>query len=106
MNTLDKLDRMIRQLAERIKLQNTLDKLDHCTGQLQKMVESRDTKQSDLLKSQHVNIVRSDDVDDSRVVKNIYVPSEIIVDTLVDPSKSILNEIHISSKILAMLWIH
>jgi len=95
MNNLDKLDRMIWQLRERIELQNTLDKLDHYIRQLWKRVESRDTKQNDLSKSQHVNITPRD-VDDSRVVGDVYIPFEItsvVDDTLVDPSTTILNEI-------------
>ena len=51
MNNLDKLDRMIRQLWERIELQNTLDKLDQYIGHLWERVESRDTRaQNDLSK--------------------------------------------------------
>jgi len=30
-------------------------------------------------KSRHVNIVPSDDVDDSKVVKNVYVPSRLLM---------------------------
>ena len=43
----------------------------------------------------------SDDVDDSRVVGDIYIPSKIISvvdDTLVDFSTLILNEVHVSSE--------
>ena len=44
-------------------------------------------------------ILPSDDVDDSRVVEDVYVPFEIIsvVDnTLVDPSTPTLDEVYIS----------
>ena len=95
MNNLDKLDSMIWQLRERIKLQNMLDKLDHYIRQLQKRIESRDTKQNDLSKSQHVNIAPSN-VDDSRVVEDVYFSfgiTSVVDDTLVDPSTTILNEI-------------
>ena len=46
-------------------------------------------------------MVFSDDVDDSRAIVNVYVPSEIISvveDTLVDFSIPILDEVHISSE--------
>lgn len=45
----------------------------------------------------HVNIVYSDDVDDSMVVEDVYVSSEItsvVEDILVDSSAPILNEVH------------
>jgi len=48
--------------------------------------------------NRHVNIVRSDDVDDSKVVENVYVPFEIISvieNTLVDSSPPILDEVHV-----------
>ena len=41
------------------------------------------------------------DVDDSRVVEDVYVPSEItsvVDDTLIHFSTPILNEIHVSSE--------
>jgi len=49
-------------------------------------------------KSRHVNVVPSDDVDDSRVVEDVYGSFEItsVVDTLCDFSTPILDEIHIS----------
>ena len=43
----------------------------------------------------------SDDVDDSRIVDDVYVPSEItsvVFDTLVDSSTLILDEVHASSE--------
>jgi len=57
-------------------------------------------------KSRHVNIVSSDDVDDSRVVEDIYVLSEInsvIEHTLVDFSSLILDEVHVSSDVDALV---
>ena len=50
-------------------------------------------------KSRHVNIVPSDDVDISKVVKNIHVHFEIssvLEDTSIDPYPPILNEIPMS----------
>jgi len=47
-----------------------------------------------------LNIVPIDDVDDSRVVEDIYIPFEItsvVEDTLVDFSTPILDKIHVSS---------
>ena len=52
-------------------------------------------------KSRHVNIVPSDDADESSVVENVYVHLEIInvvEDTLVDSSTPILDEVRISSE--------
>ena len=49
--------------------------------------------------SRHVNIVLSYDVDDSRVIDDVYISFEItsvIEDTLVDFSTPILVEVHIS----------
>jgi len=51
--------------------------------------------------SRHVNIVPSDNVDDSRVVENVYVLSQItsiIEKTLVNFSILILDEVHVSSE--------
>jgi len=45
--------------------------------------------------------VPSDDVDDSKVIEDVYVPSKIISvveDMLVDSSTPILNEVHVSSE--------
>jgi len=53
--------------------------------------------------------VRSDDVDDSRVVEDVYVPSEItsvIANTLVDSSTPSPDEIHIYLSVLLMLWMY
>jgi len=47
----------------------------------------------------HGNIVLSDDVDDSRSVEDVYVPSEItsvVEDTLVDSNTLILDDVHAS----------
>ena len=48
----------------------------------------------------------NDDVNDSRAIENVYVPSEItsvIENTLVDFS-TLINDDHVSSEVLVMLW--
>jgi len=45
--------------------------------------------------------VPTDDVDDSRIVEGVYIPSEItsvVEDTLVDSSTLILDEVNVSSE--------
>jgi len=52
-------------------------------------------------KSRHANIVPSDDVDDSRVVEDAFIPFEItsvIDDILVDSNTPILDQDHVSSE--------
>ena len=53
------------------------------------------------LSIQHTNIIQSDDVDDSRIIEDVYVLSEIATvdeDLLVDSSAPILDEVHASSE--------
>ena len=48
----------------------------------------------------------SDDVEDLRVVEDVFVPFEItsvIEDTLVE-SSTILDEVHVFLRVLVMLW--
>jgi len=59
------------------------------------------------LEESSVNIVPSDDVDDLRVVEDVYVPSEItsvFEDTVVDSSTLSLDEIHISFEGTSDMW--
>ena len=52
-------------------------------------------------KSQHVSIVSSDDVDDSKVVEDVHIPSKtsnIIEDISVGSNTPILDEGHVSYK--------
>jgi len=52
------------------------------------------------LKSRHVNIIPSNDDDDSKVVEDVRVPSEIcsvVKEPLVNPDASIIDESDVSS---------
>ena len=52
------------------------------------------------LEESNVSIVRSDDIDDLKVIKDVHFHSEIsrvIEDTPIDSYLPILNEIHVSS---------
>jgi len=56
--------------------------------------------------SQRVKLILCLNINDSRVVENVYVPSEITSvneNTLVDFSTLILDD-HVSSEVLVMLW--
>ena len=51
-------------------------------------------------KSRHVNIVPSNDVDNSKVVEEVRVPTEIssiVEEPLVNPGAPIIDESHVSS---------
>ena len=69
-------------------------------GRIESRLEDRISNHC-LSKSRHVNIVHSDDVDDSRIVEDVYIhpkSTSVVEDTIVDSSFPILDEIHVSSE--------
>ena len=59
------------------------------------------------LESQHVRIVPNDDIDNSKVVEDVHVPSNtagIIEDVSVGSDTPIINKVHMCSDIPVMTW--
>ena len=60
------------------------------------------------MKSQHTDNVLIDDINNSRIVEDVYIPSEVInnVDELVKSSTPALDEIHVHEESISDVRMH
>ena len=94
-----------KYLSESYRNRLLVNKLDH----MLRLVQDCNSCWIKLrFKSQHVNIVPNNDVDDFKVVEDVHIPFEITIvieDKLVVFGTLIINKIHVSMRVLLMLWI-